>query len=355
MPSEYQQDYKKTRAYAPKIYNDPNMSDELRHIFRTLESRNVHEGRTIDPSFYNDLSDDSVAKFIDIGYDCLLSLDEQTCYKTLKLERDSSNHFSIQFTINNHHFNISLAHFAKLTSLPNQGICIYSDAWGLDELEKTLEKIKPYNSLDKEGKTIHKLPNQIETNELFNHLRPCELVIRENVYSAIGNKDHTQAVISLMLYCLENGQPFNLAYFIIRRMYFFRDRKDKVLPYGMILTRLFKNLKANMAEHPFDEHYKLIPRKMSSLKAKQPKKPPLKRARNVGKSKRTQLSTSSSTESLPSDNEDLTTIKLSLRSYSRALKDDPNMSKEQRETRRMFKNLGRALHNFARMLKKGCR
>ncbi|GJR64945.1 hypothetical protein Tco_0011010 [Tanacetum coccineum] len=358
------------------------MSNALRDVYRALESRYVHEGRTIDPSFYSDLSDDSVAKFEAIGFDCLLSLDEQICprfifefYKTFKLERDSNNHFSIQFIINNHHFNLSLAQFAELTHLPNQGICIYSDAWSLDELEKTLEQIEPYNSrlpalndirnlihrrtvhekVDKEGNTIHKLPNQIETNELFEHLRPCELVIRENVYSAIGNRDHTQAVIALMLYCLQSGQPFNLAYFIIRRMYFFRDRQDKILPYGMILTRLFKNLKANMPQHPFDERYKLVPRKMSSLKAKQSKKPPPKRTRNVGKSKRTQLSTSSSTESPPSDNGDLPSTKLSPRSYHRALKDDPNMSKEQRETRGMFKNLGRALHKFAKMLKKGCR
>nr|GEU29317.1 retrovirus-related Pol polyprotein from transposon TNT 1-94 [Tanacetum cinerariifolium] len=236
MPSEYQQDYKKTRAYALKIYNDPNMSDELRDIYRNLESRYVHEGRTIEPSFYNDLSDDLVAKF-----------------------------------------------------------------------------------------------------------------------TAIGNRDHTQAVIALMFYFLENEQSFNLAYFIIRMMYFFRDRKDKVLPYGMILTRLFKNLKANITEHPFDERYKLVPRKMSSLKEKQPKKPPPKRSRNVGKSKRPQLTTSSSTESPPSDNGDLPSTKLSLRSYSRALKDDPNMLKKQRETRGMFKNMGRELHNFARMFKKGCR
>ncbi|GJR39220.1 hypothetical protein Tco_1214904 [Tanacetum coccineum] len=226
MPSEYQQDYKKTHAYALKIYNDPNMSNTLKDIYRTLESIYVHEGRTIDPSFYTDLSDDLVAKFTAIGFDCLQSLDEQICprfifefYKTLKLERDSNNHFSIQFIINNHYFNLSLAQFAKLTHLPNQGIYIYSDACGLDELEKTLKQIEPYNSrlpalddirnlihrrtvhekIDKEGNTIHKLPNQIEINELFDHLRPCELVIRENVYSA------TQAIIALMLYCLENG------------------------------------------------------------------------------------------------------------------------------------------------------
>ncbi|GKE97863.1 hypothetical protein Tco_0021214, partial [Tanacetum coccineum] len=127
MSSKYQQDYKKTHAYALKIYNDPNMSDTLRDFYRTLESRYVHEGRTINPSFYNDLSDDSVAKFTAI-------------------ERDSNNHFSIQFVINNQHFNISLAQFSEHTYLPNQGICIYSDAWGLDELEKTLEQIEHYNS-----------------------------------------------------------------------------------------------------------------------------------------------------------------------------------------------------------------
>nr|GEX49876.1 hypothetical protein [Tanacetum cinerariifolium] len=238
IPSEYQQDYKKTCAYAPKIYNDPNMSDTLRDIYRTLESRNVHERRTIDPSFYNVLNDDSMAKFTAIGFDCLLSLNEQ---------------------------------------------------------------IFP---------------------------RPCKLVIRENIYSAIGNRDHTQSVIALMLYCLENRQPFNLAYFIIKRMYFFKDRRDKVLPYGMILTRLFKNLKTNMAQGSFDERYKLVPRKMSSLMEKQPKKPPPKRTRNVGKSKWTQLTTSSSTESPPSDNRDFPNTKLSPRSYQRALKDDPNMPKE---------------------------
>ncbi|GKD59042.1 hypothetical protein Tco_1296551 [Tanacetum coccineum] len=121
-------------------------------------------------------------------------------------------------------------------------------------------------------------------------------------------------------------------------MYFFRDRRDKVLPYGMILIRLFKNLKANMVQGSFDERYKLVPKKMSLLKAKQPKKLPPKRTRNVGKSKRTQLTTSFSTESPPSDNGDLPSTNLSPRSYHRALKDDPNMSKEQRETKGMFKN-----------------
>nr|GEW78909.1 copia protein [Tanacetum cinerariifolium] len=77
MPSEYQQDYKKTLAYAPKIYNDPNMTEQLKDIYRALESRYVHEGKTIDQSFYRDLTDESVAKFTSIVFDYLLSLNEQ--------------------------------------------------------------------------------------------------------------------------------------------------------------------------------------------------------------------------------------------------------------------------------------
>ncbi|GKA69660.1 hypothetical protein Tco_0775724 [Tanacetum coccineum] len=136
-------------------------------------------------------------------------------------------------------------------------------------------------------------------------------------------------------------------------MYYFRDRKGKILPYGMILTRLFKTLKANMTDYPFDERYIRVPRKMSSLKAKQPKKHPPKRTRNVGKSKRAQLTTSSSSDSPPSDNGDLPSIKLFPRSYSRALLIRKDMSDDQREIRGMFKNLARALHKFAKMLKKG--
>ncbi|GJV34545.1 hypothetical protein Tco_1394945 [Tanacetum coccineum] len=109
---------------------------------------------------------------------------------------------------------------------------------------------------------------------------------RENAYVAIGNRDHIQSSIALMLYCLEVSRPFSLAYFVIRRMDYFGERVDKVLPYAMILTCFFKNLWETMEDHLFDDYYILVPRLMSSLKAKQPRRPPLKKPRNVGKSKR---------------------------------------------------------------------
>ncbi|GJX89006.1 hypothetical protein Tco_0341020, partial [Tanacetum coccineum] len=151
-------------------------------------------------------------------------------------------------------------------------IYLYSDAWSLYRLEITLEQIPPYNStlpsledirngiykrvvFEKQTKDgiMKKHINQIEINELFDYLKPCEIVLRENAYVAIRNRDHVQASLALMLYCLETGRPYNLVYFIVMRMNYFRDRSDKVLPYGMILTHLFKNLKETKEEHPFDE------------------------------------------------------------------------------------------------------
>ncbi|GKA94322.1 hypothetical protein Tco_0816360 [Tanacetum coccineum] len=218
----------------------------------------------------------------------------------------------------------------------------------LEDIRNRIHLRVTFEKQTKQG-IVHKLLDQIETNELLDHLKPCELVIWENAYVAIENSDYVQGSIALMLYCIEVGRPYNLAYFVVRQMDCFRDRIDKVLLYGMILTRFFKNFKEIMANHPFDDRYILIPRIMSSLKAKQPKNP-----RNVRKSKQAQLPSSSSSESAPSDNGDLPSTKLSPRSYHRALPARENMSDEQRETRGMFKNMARALHTMGRMLKRGC-
>ncbi|GKB01964.1 hypothetical protein Tco_0830008 [Tanacetum coccineum] len=43
-----------------------------------------------------------------------------------------------------------------------------------------------------------------------------------------------------MLYCIANSEHYNLAYFIAKRMEFVTKQPRLILPYGMLLTRLFK-------------------------------------------------------------------------------------------------------------------
>ncbi|GJZ18617.1 hypothetical protein Tco_0554740 [Tanacetum coccineum] len=123
----------------------------------------------------------------------------------------------------------------------------------------------------------------------------------------------------------------------------------------MILTCLFKHLVSNIEHHPFDDRYTLHPRPTSSIKGKQPRKPPPKKPRNLGKSKHAKFPSTSSSKSSPSDKGDLPSTKVSPRSYCRELLVHENMSQDQRKTKGMFKNLARELHKMGKVLNKGCR
>ncbi|GKE01104.1 hypothetical protein Tco_1389087 [Tanacetum coccineum] len=90
-----------------------------------------------------------------------------------------------------------------------------------------------------------------------------------------------------MLYCVAKSEKFNLAYFIAKRMEFVTKQARLILPYGMLLTRLFKYV---MGESPelFNESYVLYDRVMYPLTAQQERK-----TRKDYETKRGRYSTSS--------------------------------------------------------------
>ncbi|GJW89010.1 hypothetical protein Tco_0164350 [Tanacetum coccineum] len=75
-----------------------------------------------------------------------------------------------------------------------------------------------------------------------------ETIISENVISLSGHKDHPNACLCYMLYCLANRKPFNLAYYIAHRMISVTQSSEITLPYAMLLTRLFKHIQPS---HPY--------------------------------------------------------------------------------------------------------
>ncbi|GJR31970.1 hypothetical protein Tco_1108202 [Tanacetum coccineum] len=91
--------------------------------------------------------------------------------------------------------------------------------------------------------------------ELKVNIKKWETILSENVISLSGNKDHPNACLCYMLYCLTIGKPFNLAYYITKRMESVTKSDIMKLPYGMLLTRLFEHVRIS---HPFaitDNHY----------------------------------------------------------------------------------------------------
>ncbi|GKF04369.1 hypothetical protein Tco_0035037, partial [Tanacetum coccineum] len=81
---------------------------------------------------------------------------------------------------------------------------------------------------------------QILTSEIVPPLKPLEEIIRENIFCLGGNRDHVPACLCYMLYCVANSKKFNLAYYMAKLMEWVTKQARLILPYGMLLTRLFK-------------------------------------------------------------------------------------------------------------------
>ncbi|GKC85558.1 hypothetical protein Tco_1141275, partial [Tanacetum coccineum] len=157
----------------------------------------------------------------------------------------------------------------------------------LDELEYGIPSDGPYQTntrsiediissiqIDREGQVcrirheeeIDVLEYQILTREIVSTLKPLEEIIRENVFCLGGNQDHVPVCLCFILYCVVHSEKFNLAYYTTKRIEWVTEQAMLILPYGMLLTRLFKFI---MNEYPelYKESNVLYDRVMNPLAA----------------------------------------------------------------------------------------
>ncbi|GJY36258.1 hypothetical protein Tco_0421636 [Tanacetum coccineum] len=91
-----------------------------------------------------------------------------------------------------------------------------------------------------------------------------------------GHRDHVSACLCHMLYCIETSTPYNLAFFILKRMEKTRNKPNELLPYGMLLTRLFKHVVSVSPKLAFDRYlmHPLAPHYERKTRADRGKKRP---------------------------------------------------------------------------------
>ncbi|GJU00017.1 hypothetical protein Tco_1110355 [Tanacetum coccineum] len=134
---------------------------------------------------------------------------------------------------------------------------------------KLIEKCQVRHIRHEQEIDVH--DHQILTREIVPTLKPLEEIIRENVFCLGSNWDHVPACLCYMIYCVANSEKFNLAYYMAKRMEWVTKQSRLILPYGMLLTRLFKFV---MSESPelLNESYVLYDRVMNPLTAQQERK-----------------------------------------------------------------------------------
>ncbi|GKB65795.1 hypothetical protein Tco_0927207, partial [Tanacetum coccineum] len=107
----------------------------------------------------------------------------------------------------------------------------------------------------KKDETIFRDPYQMELSKMKLGFRKWETILSENVISLTGNKDHPNACLVYMLYCLVNRKPFNLAYYMVKRIASGVKHDVSSLSYGMLLTRLYRHVQTIQPCPTIDAHY----------------------------------------------------------------------------------------------------
>ncbi|GKB61537.1 hypothetical protein Tco_0917723 [Tanacetum coccineum] len=221
MPRKSSEDYKNTRDYIPIISH--HFHTPIREKLRNLEQHCIYEGRVVFDNFTDLNYVRSLFEFIE--FECLLEINEQVCPRFI-LE------FYSQYQL----------------SYSDEGACVFSDRWRVDEL-------------------IYVLTREIEPS-----LKRLEEIIQENVLCQGGNQDHVPACLCLMLYYVVHSEKFNLAYYMAKRIEWVTKKARLLLPYGMLLTRLFTFI-VNENPEINNESYVLYDHVITPLAAQLEQKP----------------------------------------------------------------------------------
>ena len=151
MPPVTHYDHKENIKYLPKHHRTKGLTPNQVNIFKALEKRYVHEGRTIDPSFLENTN--LQAELAAINFECLLGINEPICprfilefYASVNLTSDDFGRMYVNFSASGNPFSFTLDEFAHILGVPNRGTCLYSDKHSLAALDTIEERIHPYNT-----------------------------------------------------------------------------------------------------------------------------------------------------------------------------------------------------------------
>ncbi|GKB56809.1 hypothetical protein Tco_0912995 [Tanacetum coccineum] len=167
----------------------------------------------------------------------------------------------IQFVVQNNFFSYTLEEFGQILGIPYKGACVFTDKWSLDDLRYSVPTDGLYQ-------TDHPCPDDIKNYIQEEWEGPVTRIRHRAKIRVEENKILTSEIVSTMK---PWSEKYNLAFFIAKRMEFVTKQARLILPYGMLLTRLFKYVVSESTKL-FNESYVLYDRVMYPLTTQQERK-----------------------------------------------------------------------------------
>ncbi|GAU31953.1 hypothetical protein TSUD_288870 [Trifolium subterraneum] len=138
-----------------------------------------------------------------------------------------------------------------LIGIKSEGLEVYGNDW-YDQVKVNKEDLKK-DMFTEEGAKKNSPPSSLLKTEFKLLHNMCQ----HYFFPRTGSKDKVTDLDLLLMYHMAKGIKLNLPYIILHHMIHAACSgfKKIALPYGMILTRVFRLYCADMNETPFDNHY----------------------------------------------------------------------------------------------------
>ncbi|GJU52483.1 hypothetical protein Tco_1226197 [Tanacetum coccineum] len=258
LPRATSTDISLTKFYIPKVSKIPVISSTIAKFYKSIENRNIHEGRVVDQAYYK--SNNIEHLFTNIRFDYLFKINEPIVprfildfYSQVTVQTDEYGYLVYPLLFNMDLITITLAKFGQILKMLT-AVSRGHHEWDLGFLIPL-------------SQTVTSLPNQTSLKELSPDMKQWEELIRENVFGLGGHRDHLPACLAHMLYCVVAEEQYNLAYFFVKRIKCARANPTANLPYGMFLTRLYRHI-MEVYPHLDNGIYDIVDRVMRPLALK---------------------------------------------------------------------------------------
>ncbi|GJS99103.1 zf-CCHC domain-containing protein [Tanacetum coccineum] len=136
------------------------------------------------------------------------------------------------------------------TPPPSKTSPLVDDDLDEEEVIKVTKKKNLENDIEDENLEVDEIVNIKKSK---NH--PLDNVIGNlNQRTLRWKLDHVSACLCHMLYCIVTSTRYNIAFFVAKRMELVTRQGELILPYSMLLTRLFDHVMSNFPELSNDRY-----------------------------------------------------------------------------------------------------